>query len=142
MKMNTKEIAALIKLLDDQDQEVAQHVEEKLLSYGQEVIEYLENAWEQSFDAILQQRIENLVHKIQFANIKTELQLWHMSGGFDLLQGILIINRYQYPDLDEQKVINRIENIKRDVWLQMIYEMSALEKVKLMNHVFYNLHGF
>ncbi len=140
--MNTKEIAALIKLLDDQDQEVAQHVEEKLLSYGQEVIEYLENAWEQSFDAILQQRIENLVHKIQFANIKTELQLWHMSGGFDLLQGILIINRYQYPDLDEQKVINRIENIKRDVWLQMIYEMSALEKVKLMNHVFYNLHGF
>ena len=140
--MNTKEIAALIKLLDDQDLEVAQHVEEKLLSYGQEVIEYLENAWEQSFDAILQQRIENLVHKIQFANIKTELQLWHMSGGFDLLQGILIINRYQYPDLDEQKVINRIENIKRDVWLQMIYEMSALEKVKLMNHVFYNLHGF
>ncbi|MEY5069796.1 MAG: hypothetical protein RLZ47_1658 [Bacteroidota bacterium] len=140
--MNTKEIAALIKLLDDQDQEVAQHVEEKLLSYGQEVIEYLENAWEQSFDAILQQRIENLVHKIQFANVKTELQLWHMSGGFDLLQGILIINRYQYPDLDEQKVINRIENIKRDVWLQMIYEMSALEKVKLMNHVFYNLHGF
>ena len=91
---------------------------------------------------LLQQRIENLVHKIQFANIKTELQLWHMSGGFDLLQGILIINRYQYPDLDEQKVINRIENIKRDVWLQMIYEMSALEKVKLMNHVFYNLHGF
>lgn len=141
-EMNTKEIAALIKLLDDQDQEVAQHVEEKLLSYGQEVIEYLENAWEQSFDALLQERIENLVHKIQFANVKTELQLWHMSGGFDLLQGILIINRYQYPDLDEQKIINRIENIKRDVWLQMIYDMSALEKVKLMNHVFYNLHGF
>ncbi|MEY3678765.1 MAG: hypothetical protein RI924_906 [Bacteroidota bacterium] len=142
IKMNTNEISALIKLLDDPDAEVARHVEEKLLGYGQDVIEYLENAWEQSFDAILQERIENLVHKIQFANVKTELQLWHLSGGFDLLQGILIINRYQYPDLDEQKIINRIENIKRDVWLQMIYDMSALEKVKLMNHVFYNLHGF
>ncbi|MFM6975659.1 MAG: transglutaminase-like domain-containing protein [Sphingobacteriaceae bacterium] len=140
--MNTKEIESLIKLLDDPDVEVAQHVEEKLLSYGQEVIEYLESAWEQSFDAILQQRIENLVHKIQFVQVKHDLQLWHMSGSFDLLQGIIIINRYQYPDLDEQKIINQIENIKREIWLQMMYEMSALEKVKLINHVFYNIYGF
>lgn len=140
--MNTKEIASLIKLLDDPDPEVSRHVEDKLLTYGQEVIEYLESAWEQSFDAILQERIENLVHKIQFSSIKTELQLWSMSGAFDLLQGVLIINRYQYPDLDEQKIINKIEAIKRDVWMQMMYEMSAIEKVQLINHVFYNLHGF
>lgn len=140
--MNTKELTSLIKLLDDPDPEVAQHVEDKLLSYGQEVIEYLESAWEQSFDAMLQERIENLVHKIQFSAIKTELQLWSMSGAFDLLQGVLIVNRYQYPDLDEQKIINKIEAIKRDVWMQMMYDMSAIEKVKLINHVFYNLHGF
>lgn len=140
--MNTKEIESLIKLLDDPDMEVAQHVEEKLLSYGQDVIEYLESAWEQSFDAILQQRIENLVHKIQFSNVKNELQLWHMSGAFDLLQGIIIINKYQYPDLDEQKIINHIESIKRDAWLQMMYDMSALEKIKLLNHIFYNQYGF
>jgi len=142
MQMNTKEIASLIKLLDDPDPEVSRHVEDKLLTYGQEVIEYLESAWEQSFDAILQERIENLVHKIQFSAIKTELQLWSMSGAFDLLQGVLIINRYQYPDLDEQKIVNKIEAIKRDVWMQMMYDMSAIEKVKLINHVFYNLHGF
>ena len=142
MQMNTKEITSLIKLLDDPDPEVSRHVEDKLLTYGQEVIEYLENAWEQSFDAILQERIENLVHKIQFSAIKTELQLWSMSGAFDLLQGVLIINRYQYPDLDEQKIINKIEAIKRDVWMQMMYDMSAIEKVKLINHVFYNLHLF
>lgn len=140
--MNAKEIESLIKLLDDPDQEVARHVEEKLFTYGQEVIEFLENAWEQSFDALLQERIENLIHKIQFANVKNDLQLWHLSGAFDLLQGILIINRYQYPDLDEQKIINQIEQIKRDVWLQMMYDMSAIEKIKLLNHVFYNLHGF
>jgi regulator of sirC expression with transglutaminase-like and TPR domain len=142
MQMNTKEITSLIKLLDDPDPEVSRHVEDKLLTYGQEVIEYLESAWEQSFDAILQERIENLVHKIQFSAIKTELQLWSMSGAFDLLQGVLIINRYQYPDLDEQKIINKIEAIKRDVWMQMMYDMSAIEKVKLINHVFYNLHLF
>lgn len=140
--MNHKEIESLIKLLDDPDLEVAQHVEHKLLSYGNEVIEYLENAWEQSFDAVLQERIENLVHRIQFQNVKKELELWHLGGSFDLLQGVLILNKYQYPDLDDQKIINEIEAIKRDVWMQMIYDMSAVEKIKLMNHVFYNIYGF
>lgn len=68
--MNDKELESLIKLLDDPDAEVSQHVEERLLSYGNEVIEYLESAWEQSFDALLQERIENLVHKIQYNSVK------------------------------------------------------------------------
>lgn len=140
--MNEKEVESLIKLLDDPDTEIASHVEEKLLSYGNEVIGQLENAWAQSLDIILQERIENLVHKIQFRNIKRELELWHIGGSFDLLQGILIINKYQYPDLDEQKVINQIEDLKRDIWMQMLYDMSAVEKVKLINHVLYGLHGF
>lgn len=140
--MNEKEVESLIKLLDDPDMEIASHVEEKLLSYGNDVIGQLENAWSQSLDTILQERIENLVHKIQFRNIKRELELWYISGSFDLLQGILIINKYQYPDLDEQKLINQIEDIKRDIWMQMLYDMSAVEKVKLINHVLYSIHGF
>jgi regulator of sirC expression with transglutaminase-like and TPR domain len=140
--MNEKEIESLIKLLDDPDQEIASHVEEKLLSYGNDVINHLENAWGQSLDSILQERIENLVHKIQFQNIKKELELWYVGGAFDLLQGILIINKYQYPDLDEQKVINQLEDIKRDIWMQMIYDMSPVEKVKLINHVIYGTNGF
>lgn len=137
-----KEIESLIKLLDDPDPEVSQHVEDRLLSYGYEIVDYLESAWEHSFDAILQERIENLVHKIQFSNVKTELELWNLGGSFDLLQGVIAVNKYQYPDLDEQKIINQIEEIKREIWLQMSYEMSAVEKVKLINHTFYTINGF
>lgn len=140
--MNTKEIKSLIKLLDDPDTEIAQHVEEKLLSYGNDVVELLEGAWEQSFDAILQERIENLIHKIQFQNVKTELSLWLLGGSFDLLQGLLIINRYQYPDLDEQKIRTQIEDMKREIWMQLMYEMSPVEKVKLINHILFTINGF
>jgi regulator of sirC expression with transglutaminase-like and TPR domain len=140
--INPAEINSLIKLLDDPDKEIFEHVHEKLLSYGSEAIDYLESAWEQAFDPILQERIANSVHEIQFRNIKESLKLWYQSGSFDLLQGVLTINKYQYPDLDEQKVINQIEAIKRDVWLQMIYDASPAEKVKLINHVFYNIYGF
>ena len=140
--MDNREIESLIKLLDDPDSEISKHVEEKLISYGNDIITFLENAWEQSFDAVLQERIENLVHKIQFENVKRELDLWRISRSYDLLQGLIIINKYQYPDLDEQKIINHIEEIKRDVWMQLLYDMSAVEKVKLINHIFYTLHGF
>ena len=140
--IDPKEINSLIKLLDDPDREIYEHIHDKILSYGGEVIEYLESAWEQAFDAIQQERIANLVHEIQFRLVKDELKLWYHSGAFDLLQGALIINKYQYPDLDEQKVINQIEAIKRDIWLQMIYDSSPAEQVKLINHVFYNIHGF
>jgi regulator of sirC expression with transglutaminase-like and TPR domain len=140
--INPTEVNSLIRLLDDPDAEVYEHVHQKLLSFGNEVIEYLENAFEQAFDPIQQDRIANLVHEIQFGTVKNDLKLWYQSGAFDLLQGILIINRYQYPDLDEQKVINQIEAHKRDIWIQMINEASPVEQIKLMNHVFYSIHGF
>jgi regulator of sirC expression with transglutaminase-like and TPR domain len=139
---NSKEISALVKLLDDPDLEVYEHVEKRLLEYGTAVVDYLENEWEHSLDALLQQRIENIVHTIQFRTVKEDLNLWHQSGAFDLLQGALVINRYQYPDLDEQKVILQIEEIKREIWLGLQYEMSSIEKIKLINHVFYSVYGF
>ncbi|MDP9077010.1 MAG: transglutaminase-like domain-containing protein [Bacteroidota bacterium] len=140
--LNPTELNSLIRLLDDPDREIFEHVHQKLLSYGSEAIEYLEQAWEQTSDLMQQERIPNLVHEIQFDIVKKDLQLWHQSGAFDLLQGVLIINRYQYPDLDEQKVINQIEGIKRDIWIQMMNEASPAEQVKLINHVFYNIYGF
>lgn len=139
---NSTEISALVKLLDDTDQEVFQHVEQRLLDYGPTAIAYLETAWEQSLDVLLQERIENVVHRIQFNTVKEDLRLWQLSGAFDLLQGAMIINRHQYPDLDEQKLLNQIDEIKRDVWTGLQDEMSSIEKVKLINHIFYNQHGF
>jgi regulator of sirC expression with transglutaminase-like and TPR domain len=140
--IDDKEITSLIKLLDDPDAEIYEHVHDKLLSYGVDAIVYLENAFGEAFDAIQQERIANLVHEIQFGIVKDELELWYHSGAFDLLQGALTINKYQYPDLDEQKVINYIESIKRDIWLQMMNEGSPAEQVKLINHVFYSIYGF
>ncbi len=140
--MKERELDSLIKLLDDPDAEIFQHVEQKLVTMGPEVITRLESVWEQSFDVVLQTRIENLIHKIQFEDVLQELELWKASGSFDLLQGLIIVNKYQYPDMDDQKIINQIEAIKRDAWLEMIYSMSAVEKVRLLNNIIYNVHGF
>ncbi len=140
--MDAKELEALIKLLDDSDIEIYKHVEDKLLNLGLEVIPTLEKTWEGSLDILLQQRIEELIHKIQFKQVKQDLQTWAISGAFDLLSGFITVSKYQYPELDEQKIINQIEAIKRDAWIELRYDTSPVEKVKILNHVIYNLHGF
>ena len=141
MPLNDTEIKALISLLDDTDKEVYHHIEERLLSLGREAIPVLENAWSNSFDAVLQQRIENIVHKIQVDSLKEDLKLWIHTQSDNLLAGTVLIARYQYPDLDEQKVYEDLNKIKRDIWLEINENMTALEQINVINHVLFVRYG-
>ena len=140
--LNDTEIKALISLLDDTDREVYHHIEERLLSLGRDAIPVLEDAWSGSFNAVLQQRIESIVHKIQVDSLKEDLKLWIHAKSDDLLSGAILIARYQYPDLDEEKVFESLNKLKRDVWLEINENMTALEQVNVINHVLFARHGF
>jgi len=135
-------LKALITLLDDSDEEVVTHVTEQLMSYGNEIIPRLEHVWEDLRDLQLQERIENIIHKIQFQQTHEALNIWLESSRHDLLQAMLIIARYQYPDLHENRVRNHIESIRIDAWMEMNYYLTALEKVRILNHIFFRIHGF
>ncbi|MBT8195298.1 MAG: transglutaminase-like domain-containing protein [Bacteroidia bacterium] len=140
--MTDKEIKALISLLDDQDQEVQEHIQDKLLTLGTEVIPLLEDAWGGSFDAILQERIEEVIHKIQFEVLVDEVNDWAANNSSDLLEGAILIAKYQYPDLSIDKIEKELERIKRDAWLEMNDNYTALEKVRVLNKVFFGMHNF
>ncbi len=140
--MNKKEVFALISLLDDPDELVFRQVSTKFLSLGQEVIPVLEDAWEHSFDTLIQNRIENIIHQIQFDLIKEALKEWAKPEQQDLLEGALLIARYQYPDIDVAKILKQIAQIKQDVWLELNEYLTALEKVKIINHILFDVHNF
>src|SRR5438477_6199131 len=108
MKKNN-ELNALIRLIDDTDKEVFTEIEKRLIEIGQEAIPELEVAWGHSLDLILQQRIENIIHKIQLEQLTRDLKTWYEKDRDNLLNGALIIARYQYPDLNESKVHKKIE---------------------------------
>jgi regulator of sirC expression with transglutaminase-like and TPR domain len=142
LTINDGEVKAMISLLDDTDQEVYRHIEEKLVKLGREVIPMLEDAWSQAFDAVLQQRIENIVHKIQFETLLEDLKLWIHTGDHDLLAGAILIARYQYPDLDEEKIYSLITQIRKEIWLELNESLTSLESVNIINHVLFNRYGF
>ncbi|ERJ60754.1 transglutaminase-like domain-containing protein [Sphingobacterium paucimobilis] len=139
--MKEAELKALISLLDDPDVEIFNQVEQQLIIYGPEVVPQLEASWESSFDPLSQTRIENIIHKIQFEQVQNDLQLWALQNNEDLLEGLLIVNRYQYPNLDENIVQYQLAELRRNAWFQLMYDMSPLEKVKLLNNIIFREFG-
>jgi len=140
--VSEKEFKALITLLDDNDNEVYSHVSDKLFSLGVEGIPLLESAWETSENQVMQTRLEDLINKIQFSNVKDRLIKWIDKGGEDLLEGALLVSKFQYPDLDEFKVTQKVESISKNVWIELNPALSPLEEAHVINHVFFQLHGF
>jgi len=143
LEMNINEIDALINLIDDPDEEIYAQVREKIVSYGEEVIPHLENIWElNSFGLEFQQRIEDIIHVIQFDSVFAALERWAKDGGKDLFEGALLIARYQYPDLDELEAKENLMKVRQDIWLELNDDLTALEKVKVFNHVLFDIYGF
>lgn len=108
-----KEIQALIALLDDSDNEVFDHVAQRLFSYGPQVISKLEDAYTSIPDQLAQERIEGIIKHIQFTTVEKDFKDWIRSDSDDLLKGTLIINRHRYPELDEAEITAKIQKIKK-----------------------------
>jgi regulator of sirC expression with transglutaminase-like and TPR domain len=141
-EMSLKEVIALITLLDDPDEEIYSQVKERFVTLGPPAIPHLETAWENSFDAIMQKRIEAIIHTIQFESLQRALKQWAIDEQDDLFKGVVILARYQYPDLDEEKLKKQLAQIKQDVWLELHEDLTALEKVKIINHILFEVHQF
>ena len=136
-------IKALVQLIDDPDDNIYEHVRDQLKQYGNEAIPYLESSWGSSYyGMVFQSRVEKIIHEIQFESIKAQVQSWANSSEKDLLEGALIIARYQYPGVDEEFVRNTIQAIRRDVWLELNNNQTAFEQIKIFNRVFFGVHGF
>ncbi len=141
--LDTSKINALIQLLDDPDEQVFTEVRKQIEEYGEDIIPALEHAWESdTLGAVFQSRIEEIIHDIQFEGLIDKLAVWKEGGCMDLLEGWLMVSRYQFPDLNEEQIRKDFEKFKQDIWLELHEGLTALEKVKVINHILFEVHGF
>lgn len=138
MNINENELKALVSLLDDTDQEVKEHVRDRIISLGNEIIPFLEQTWENSFNPDIQKEIEDLVHELQFSLLKERLSQWKQSSEQDLLTGMWIINTYQYPDLDFDQLNATMHQVYFEVWTSFKNEAIPYEKIRIINSVLFN----
>jgi len=141
--MKESEIKALVTLLDDDDIEVVQHVEKQLRTIGGAVIPLLEDHWQENgLNPMLQKKIEDLIHDLQYNLVSSRLLEWKRNGFQDLLEGMWIIATYQYPDLSLEKLRQSINDVYFDVWLEFRDDLHPHDQVRILNQVFFDKYKF
>lgn len=140
--METSSIAALLSLLDDPDEQVYQHIRQQILKLGEQAMPGLEATLYESNEPLVIMRSQELLGGLRRLNSLEKLKAWKSAQQDDLLAALIIIDQLRYPDTERQEIENQIDRIKLDVWLEMHYDLTSFEKVKILNHIFFEVHHF
>ncbi len=137
-----KEMNALLRLLDEPDKDIYAQIKAKIHDFGLDAIPMLEAAWEDSFDPLIQERMEEIIHLIQLDDLYAGLSSWAQLSSEDLMKGFMLLARYHYPELDTEKIIKQMGQLVQDVWLELNGNLTALEKIKVVNHILFDVHKY
>lgn len=136
-----KEISALLHLIDDPDEEVFDEVSKKIVGYGKPIIPNLEHLWETTPDEPVQERIELLIHRLHYRDLTEDFRQWNVSGHHDLILGALLVCKFQYPDLSTTPVLQEIEKVRRNIWLELNNYLTPLEQINIVTSILYSYYG-
>lgn len=142
LKHINNEIKALLSLIDDPDDEVYTTVVDKLIGYGHDIIEPLENLWEVTSDSFTQNRIEHLIHRVHFQDLQLELLEWSKLNHPDFLTGAIIVAKFRYPALKAETIYQQFDKMRKNVWLELNPYLSPIEQVNVLNSMLYNYYKF
>jgi regulator of sirC expression with transglutaminase-like and TPR domain len=136
-----KEIKALFHLIDDPDQEVFDSVSSRIVSYGRGIIPNLENLWENTISGEVQERIELLIHRLHYHDLTEDFLRWKGSSYQDLLTAALLVAKFQYPDLITTPILQEVEKLRRNIWLELNSYLTPLEQVNVLTSILYSYYG-
>jgi regulator of sirC expression with transglutaminase-like and TPR domain len=137
----SKEILALLKLIDDPDAEIFGAVSDKIVEFGKPIIPNLEDLWENTPNEEIQSRIELLIHRLHYTDLSEDFRQWSLAGHYDLMIGALLAAKFEYPELVTTPVLQEIEKIRRNVWLELNNYLTPLEQVRIITGILYGYYG-
>ena len=140
--MKEQEFKALISLLEDEDPRIGDHVEQKLLSMGMEILSRLEQAWEIENNERVQTRIEDIIHVIQSQETVDKLIEWMEDPHPSLLEGWFLLTKFRYPELEFEISYNAIQRLVHKIWLEFTPGMNVPQRLKVINRMLYQRENY
>lgn len=137
-----RDILALISMIDEPDPDIFHEISEKILQCGDDAMPYLEDAWERFPEEDMRLRLDALKQQIRFETLSEQLTTWAKEDSSNLLNAWMDITTFFRPDINKESVMSNITNIRKDIWLEMNENLTALEQVKVFNRIFYDIHSF
>ena len=140
--MPNSKVSALINMLDDPDERVFVAVSNQLIILGREVLPAIETTLDNCFDDVLLERLTMIRDLIYRDTLAEELSFWSKQDENDLLKGFMIASRTDNWHLDDVEILSQMAAIRTDVWIELHEGLTAMENIKVINHVLYNIHRF
>ena len=135
-------LRAMVQLLDDPDLDVSVAVENRLIEEGESVIDELEALWLNNDFPDASRYIELVINKIQKNLLHQRFKNWIEQDQPDLIEGWVIVTQLQYPGVKLMDVKSQLNDIKLDAWLLMGNVENDLDRIQILNHVFFEQQGF
>jgi len=133
---------ALIKMLDEPDEKTYDLIRDKICSFGNDAITPLEKFWDDTFELLVQERISSILSTIRMDQTNHDFLDWVKFGSSDLLKGYILVSKTGFSAMDDGALTIRIEQMKMDIWLELNENLTALENVKVINHILFSMHHF
>ncbi len=130
--MDQKSLAALSVLLEDPDQNTFNAVMESL--QHKDVVQDLDYLWKTSDNELVLDRLDQLMHKIRFNQIKEALVKWKQNGA-DIIEGAWLMATYQYPDIKLSDITAHIMQFVYDAYIRFNDDQKPEDKVAILNEV-------
>jgi len=140
--INPSTLRAMVQLLDDPDLDVSVAVENRLIEEGESVIDELEALWLNNDFPDASRYIELVINKIQKNLLHQRFKNWIEQDQPDLIEGWVIVTQLQYPGVKLMDVKSQLNDIKLDAWLLMGNVENDLDRIQILNHVFFEQQGF
>jgi regulator of sirC expression with transglutaminase-like and TPR domain len=141
--LESTKIKALVSLLDDPNPTVWETALNELsnIEFAQldELYAYLDNGTESSEQ---HERLENCIESVRYQHLGKLLLEWKLSGGRNLVYAMALISQFRYPEITEQYIHEKLETLRLDAWLEFHYDLTSFEKVRILNYILFQLHGF
>ncbi len=138
----TKELTALIQLLDEPDEQVYAAIRSNIIAMGVVALPLLEEADNNTLAPKESARIEKIMNAIRVEDVFAKLKSWAEHDSHNLLEAWILISNFHSPEDGKESMKTQVNKLYRDIWVEMNSELTALEKIRVVNHVFYNVYRF
>jgi regulator of sirC expression with transglutaminase-like and TPR domain len=140
--LDENKINSLIHLLEDDDSQTYALIYDQIMGMGPDLMPYLMDAEDRSINPLLTERLQELYQQLNLGYSINELKNWKLHNSKNLYQGLSILAKYQYPRLELRKISDLINKIRQELWLEVNDNLTALEKVRILNHIFFEVYNF
>lgn len=135
-------IDTLLDLIDDHDEEVYLAVRDKLLESGTAILPVLEYALSSSTNLLRHERLGMIIQQLKSSRLVDKTAQWVNMEDKTLLDGWILVNTIHHPTIAPEKIDPLIRKIVGDIWIEINDSLTSLEKVSVINHIFFDLYHF